>query len=215
MIEYYKCHRPYGSPALAGYKTCAGEERFVVCGLTTDFNFMAKTRQQKEQNVSDLTKRLQNMKAAVIVDYKGLNVKAAQSIRSELWGQPIVYQVVKKRLFDIALINAGLSQALDVKNLKGNIGVVVGAEDEVSTAKFAAKFAKEYETFKILGGLFDGCYVNEDKIKMLAALPSKVELLAKVVGCLQAPISGFVNVLAGNLRGLVRVLNAIQEQRAR
>lgn len=174
---------------------------------------MAKSRSQKEQNVADLTQQLQNMKAAVIVDYKGLNVKAAQAIREESWKQAINYQVVKKNLFNFALKNAGLDSVVNAKKLVGNIGIVIGNEDEVQTAKFAARFAKEYESFKILGGLLDGSYVDESKIIMLAALPSKVELLAKMIGSIQAPISGFVNVLAGNLRGLVRVLNSIRENK--
>lgn len=173
---------------------------------------MPKTRQQKEQEVADLTQKLQNMKGAVLVDYKGLGVKSAGSIREESWKEPVEYQVIKKRLLDLAIKNAGLE--LDTKKLQGNIGIVIGDEDEVSTAKFAAKFAKEFEAFKILGGLVDGNYVDENKIKALAALPGRVELLAKVVGSIQAPISGFVNVLAGNMRGLVQVLNSIKQSKA-
>ena len=173
---------------------------------------MAKTRQQKEQEVADLTQKIKNMKSAVIIDYKGVNVKQAQAIREESWAQSIDYQVAKKNLLNLAFKNAGVE--MDAKNLEGNIGIVIGREDEVSTAKFAAKFAKEYEAFKILGGLVDGKYVDVDKIKALAALPCRLELLAKMVGSMQAPISGFVNVLAGNLRGLVQVLNSIKESKA-
>ena len=92
--------------------------------------------------------------------------------------------------------------------------MVFGYGDEVETAKFAAKFAKEYTGFKILGGVFEREYADASQIKLLASLPSKVELLAKVVRTIQAPISGFVNVLAGNLRGLVQVINAIKESKS-
>ena len=175
---------------------------------------MAKTRQQKEEDVDMLAEQLKKMKGAVLVDYKGLSTKNSREIRKNTWQGAIDYAVVKKTLLGLALKQAGLGGVVDSKTLQGNIGIVIGSEDEVNTAKFAAKYAKEYESFKIVGGLFDGAYVGGDKVKALATLPSRLELLAKVVGSIQAPVSGFVRVLSGNLRGLVQVLNSIKETKS-
>lgn len=176
---------------------------------------MPKTRIQKEATVAELSEKLKKMKAAVLVDYKGLKVKEAQKIREKSWAEQVEYAVVKKTLLKRALQSAGLGSVVDVDKLVGNIGLLTGYNDEVATAKFSAEGAKQFEAFKILGGLMEGKFIDANKIKALASLPSRVELLAKLVGSIQAPISGFVNVLAGNLRGLVNVLNAIHEQRAR
>ncbi|MDP3763495.1 MAG: 50S ribosomal protein L10 [bacterium] len=176
---------------------------------------MPKSRVQKEQTLTEFTDRLGKMKGMVFVDYKGLKVKDAQKIREASWGEGIDYEVVKKTLLKLAFKNKGMESTLDPKALDGNISTVVGYKDEVETAKFAARFAKEIESIKILGGIFEGKFIEASQVKALAALPNRVELLARLVGTLNAPISGLVNVLAGNLRGLVQVLNAIQEQKAR
>ena len=174
---------------------------------------MAKSRQQKEQSVADITGKFTKMKGAVLVDYKGLKVKDAQKIREKSWAEAMDYAVVKKSLIKLALKNAGWEGKVDAKKLEGNLGLITGYSDEAATAKFAAMASKEFEAFKILGGLFEGQFVEAGKVKALASLPSRVELLAKLVGTLQAPISGLVNVLAGNLRGLVQVLNAIKDSK--
>ena len=170
---------------------------------------MPKTRQQKEQTVTDLREKFSKMKGAVLVDYKGLKVKEAQKIREKSWTEQVDYAVIKKTLLRRALADAGVSGATEVEKLIGNIGVLTGYGDEVMTAKFAADVSKQFEAFKILGGLMEGKFIDASQVKALAALPGKVELLARLVGTLQAPISGMVRVLAGNLRGLVQVLNAI------
>lgn len=175
---------------------------------------MPKTKAQKEATVADIADKFSRMKGAVLVDYKGTKVKDAQKIRESSWEQGVDYEVVKKTLLRLALKGAGLEGKVDEQFLKGNLAMVFGYKDEVETAKFAARFAKELESFKILGGLFEGAYIDSNKIKQLASLPGRVELLGKLVGTIQAPISGLVNVLAGNLRGLVQVLNAIKESKS-
>jgi len=172
---------------------------------------MPKTRAQKQSTVADLTDKLQRTKGVVFVDYKGTKVKDAQKIRETSWAQGVDYEVIKKTLLKLAVASAQLEGKIDTDALKGNIAMVTGYQDEVDTAKFAARFSKELESFKILGGLFEGKYIDAREVSALASLPSRVELLAKLVGTIQAPISGLVNVLAGNLRGLVQVLNAIKK----
>jgi large subunit ribosomal protein L10 len=171
-----------------------------------------QTRQQKEQLVKDLAEKIKNSKATVFSDFKGLNMKDMTTLRGELREKGVDFQVLKKTLLSIALKDAGIE--VDVKKLEGQIAVAVSSNDEVEAAKIIAKLAKTNENLKIVGGLLGREVLNDEEVKALAKLPSKEELLSKLVGTLNAPISGFVNVMAGNLRGLVQVLKAIGEQKA-
>ena len=103
---------------------------------------------------------------------------------------------------------------VDTKVFEGSPAVVLGLQDEVAPAQIVAKFAKSHEIVHMFGGMLEGQAIDSTKVTELSKLPSKDELLAKMVGSLNAPISGFVNVLAGNLRGLVSVLNNIKDAKA-
>jgi len=174
---------------------------------------MPKTKEQKKQIIEDLTNKLKEFKSLVFVDYKGLTVKEASEIKRLCKEQAVFYVVAKKTLIKLALEKAGIKD-VDVKNLQGNIALVIGFEDEVAPAKIVAKYAKDHEALKMLGGIMESKFIDLAQVEALSKIPSKVELLAKLVGSINAPVSGFVNVLAGNLRGLVQVLNSIKEQKA-
>lgn len=173
---------------------------------------MPKTRDEKTQIVADLTKTFKEMKSAVFADFKGLKVKDITELRRLCQGQKISYGVAKKTLIRIAAKNAGLDFNPD--SMDGSYAMACGLEDEVAPAKMLADFAKKHEALKILGGILEGKTVDKTAIGFLAKLPSKQELLAKLVGSIQSPISNMVNVLAGNLRGLVQVLNAYQKSKS-
>ena len=97
----------------------------------------------------------------------------------------------------------------------GNVAIGLGYSDHVALPKTVAEFVKKHaEQVKILGGALDHAFVDASAIKHLATLPSREELLAKLVGTIQSPVAGFVNVMAGNLRGLVNVLNAVKEAKS-
>ena len=170
---------------------------------------MPKTRDEKTQIVADLTKTFKEMKSAVFADFKGLKVKDITELRRLCHVNKISYGVAKKTLIRLAAKNAGLDFNPD--SMDGSYAMACGLEDEVAPAKMLADFAKKHEALKILGGILEGKTVDKGVIGFLAKLPSKPELLAKLIGSLQSPISGLVNVLVGNLRGLVQVLNAYQK----
>ena len=121
--------------------------------------------------------------------------------------------MVKKTLLRKAFEKLGLP-ADKIDSWQGNISLAVSEKDEVAPAKLIAKFIKDNENMAILGGLLGQEWMEVDRVQSLAKLPSKEELIAKTVGTIKAPLNGLVNVLAGNLRGLVNVLNAIKDQKA-
>jgi large subunit ribosomal protein L10 len=173
---------------------------------------MAKTRVQKEEAIKSLAEGIKNSKSAVFANFQGLKVTEMDELRGQCRENKIDCFAVKKTLLKRALGDAGLE--VDTKAFEGSVAALLGTEDEVAPAQVVAKFAKDHEIVKIFGGILEGNMIDSEKVTELSKLPSKQQLLAQVVGSINAPVSGFVNVLAGNLRGLVGVLNNIKEQKA-
>ena len=172
---------------------------------------MAKTKQQKEQSLQVLVDGIQNSKSVVFANFQGLKVLESEELRSICREQNITYVASKKTLLKKALTDAGYD--IDTKAYEGGVAVVFGNEDEVAPAQTVAKFAKTHKVVSVFGGLLEGKYIDAVKVTELSQLPNKQQMLGQLVGTLNAPISGFVNVLAGNLRGLVNVLNGIKESK--
>jgi large subunit ribosomal protein L10 len=173
---------------------------------------MPKTRHQKEQSVKDLTDQIKTAKSAVFANFQGLKVSESEELRAKCREAGVTYNASKKTLVKRALGDAGFD--VDTKTFEGGVATVFGAEDEVAPAQIIADFAKDHEVVTIFGGILEGEFINAAKVTELSKLPSKQQLLGQLVGTLNASVSGFVNVLAGNLRGLVNVLNAVKETKA-
>lgn len=172
---------------------------------------MAKTRQQKEVVLSDLSERISAAKSIVFADVQGLKAKDSEALRGECRTQGVGFVFGKKTLMKKALAERGID--VDTKSFGGAVSALFGLTDEVLPAQLIATFAKKHEVVKIFGGVLEGAFIDANKVKALSALPSKQELLGRLVGSINAPVSGFVNVLAGNLRGLVTVLSAIKDKK--
>ncbi len=173
---------------------------------------MPKTRQEKEQIVAELSEKLGSMKSAVFTSISGYTMDDANMLREKGKEAGVEVLIAKKTLLLRALEEKGFGSKKD--DLEGSILTTIGYNDEVSAAKLIAELSKERDGIQIVGGVLEGTFVGSDAIRQLATLPSREELLAKMVGSINAPVSGFVNVLAGNLRNLVYVLNAVKEAKA-
>lgn len=172
---------------------------------------MAKTKEQKNKIVGNLKEKISQMKSLVFFGYEGLTVKDIEDLRRKCKEAGIEYTVPKKTLLTVAMKEAGID--INPKDIKENYGVAISLKDEVIVAKILHDFVKAHEAAKILGGVFFGKMADQTMVLQLAKLPSREQLLAKFVGTINAPVSGFVNVLAGNLRGLVQVLNSIKNNK--
>ncbi len=171
---------------------------------------MAKTRIQKEQDLQELTDRLKGAKSVVMSDYRGTTVKDIDAFRKAL-----TKENVKSKVYKVSLIKKAFeANGIDTATLDYKTPVIlsVSEEDEVAPARIIKNISKEVKTIGILSGVLDGQFATREQMLALADLPSKDELRAKVVGTINAPVSGFVNVLAGNLRGLINVLNAVAQK---
>lgn len=174
---------------------------------TADF-LMPFTKAQKQKVIEGLTQSLNNQKAVAFVDFQGLKVKDMVDLRQKLKKVGGQLKVAKKTLIKIALEKTGLKLE---KELEGELALVFAFEDPLSILKTVYTFSQTNESLKILAGVFEGKFIEKEEVIALAQLPSREELLARLVGSISSPISGFVNVLQGNIRGLVYVLSAINK----
>ena len=172
---------------------------------------MAKTRKQKEEQLQQVVRMIGGAKGAVLADHTGLTVKESQELRKNLRAEGIEYEAVKKSLFKKALAENKLDGKM-IDGFGGSIGLATSDRDEVSPAKIVVGFAKTHEKMSVVGGIMNSLLIDATAVKSLAKLPSKQELLGQVVGTIAAPVSGFVRVLAGNLRGFVQVLSAMSKK---
>ena len=173
---------------------------------------MAKSRKEKESLVKTYAEKAKLAKSMVFVSFKGLKVKDEVALRKKCRDAGGEYMVVKKTLMNIALKDAGIK--VDTSDLSGDVGTVFGFEDEIVAPKIVKEFSKTNEALSPIAGILEQAFIDKSKVLALSQLPSKKELLSKLVGSLSSPISGFVRVLAGNLRGLVQVLKAVSEKKA-
>jgi large subunit ribosomal protein L10 len=174
---------------------------------------MALTKNKKNEVVSEVADLLTNSRMTVVAAYKGTPVKAMQELRRQARDNGTSVKVVKNRLVIKAIqANDSLKEA-DTSALNGMLLYAFNSEDEVAPAQTLANFAKTQPTIEFVGGITaEGSFIGADDIKALAALPSKDQLRGMLVGTIGAPLSGFANVLAGNVRGVLNVLNARSEQ---
>lgn len=174
---------------------------------------MAKTREQKKEIIKNLKDKLAKSKSVVFASFEGLGVIENEELRKKLKEEKSEYYVAKKTLLDLALKDEKID-GVDAKSFQGKVATVFGYEDEVAPAKIIDTFRKDHEDkIDLLGGILEGRLINSEEVKALAKLPSRLELYAKLVGSLSAPMSGLMNVLTGSTRKLVYVLNAIAEKK--
>ncbi len=174
---------------------------------------MALSKEQKDAAVEVITSNLQNTKITVFATYTGISVQDLQDLRRQAKANGTTVKVAKNRLVSQALKNVEAYKSSDTSPLTGQLLFAFNAEDEVAPAQSLNDFAKKHPELQFVGAYSDnGELMDAESVKYLATLPSKDQLRAQLVGTVAAPLSGFVNVLAGNLRGLVNVLNARSEQ---
>ncbi|MDP4121271.1 MAG: 50S ribosomal protein L10 [Bacillota bacterium] len=171
-----------------------------------------KVLEQKKAIVAELTDRLQNSVAGVLVNYKGISVAEDTKLRKELREAGVKYNVVKNTLLSRAAANVGLD-GLDAV-LENTTAIATSSDDYIAAARILSGYAEKNKDFTIKAGFVEGKTISEVEVNDLAKLPSKEVLIAKALGGLNAPITGFVTVLNGNIRGLVCALNAIAEQKS-
>jgi len=166
-------------------------------------------KQEKRNEVENLTDRLKKAQVMIFADYRGLKVSEVTDLRAKLREGESQFKVVKNRLFKRVLKDQGLD-VLD-KYFTGPTALATSEVDPVSPAKALVDFAKGHDHLELKGGYLDGKDMTPEDIIALAKMPSREELLARVLGSISAPATNMAGVLAAVPRKLLYALNAIKD----
>ena len=170
-----------------------------------------KTREQKAAEVSELTEQIGKASNAFLIDFKGITVPQVTELRKQVRQANSGYVVVKNTLALIALKD---SPIINMKEqFTGPTAIAFNATDAVVLAKALTKFAKDVPAVSFKGALLNGQVVPASEIQNIANLPSREELVAKLLYMLQSPIRGLVTVLQANIRNLAVVLDQVAKQK--
>ncbi len=172
------------------------------------------TKAFKAEKIEAVREKIAKAKVAIVTENKGLSVEKITKLRRELQKGQGDYTVVKNTLAKLAIQGTEFEPLAEL--LVGPVVLALGYEDQVSPAKAIAQFAKEKantDKIAIKGGCLDGKLLNASEVEDLSKLPSKEELYAKMLGCINSPASGIANSTNAVLRALVYTVDQVRQQK--
>ena len=169
-------------------------------------------RGEKTQMISDLTSEIGQAQNAFLISFRGVTVPQVTELRRQVRETGSSYIVVKNTLALIALKDSPLVELRE--QFKGETAVAYNRTDAVALAKALTKFAKDVPTVTFKGALLDGRIVPASQIDAIANLPSREELVSKLLYVLQSPMRGLATVLNANIRNLAVVLDMVAKKRS-
>jgi len=170
-----------------------------------------KTKEQKSQEISALTQEIGNASNAFLIDFKGITVPQVTELRKQVRETKSGYIVVKNTLALIALKDSPIVAMREQFN--GPTAIAFNANDAVALAKALTKFAKDVPAVQFKGAMLNGQIVPAEQIQAIANLPSRLELVSKLLFILQSPMRGLATVLQANIRNLAVVIDQIGKQK--
>src|SRR6266550_4702604 len=171
-----------------------------------------KTKEQKSEEVSALVDQIGNASNAFLIDFKGITVPQVTELRKQVRDTKSGYVVVKNTLALIALKDSPIVAMRE--KFTGPTAIAFNATDAVVLAKALTKFAKDVPALQFKGAMLNGQVVPADQIQAIANLPSREELVSKLLFVLQSPMRGLATVLQANIRNLAIVIDQIGKQRS-
>jgi len=169
-----------------------------------------KSKERKNEDLAILTEQFKNSKSALVLSFSKLTVDKDQKFRNELREAGATYKVVKNTLARIAVKGTEFEDASE--HFKGVTSVAWTSDEPVQLSKVVSKYLKEEkDIFEFKAGIVDGAAVDLDKIKTIASLPSKEDLIAKLLYVLNAPAQGVATVLNAVPRDLAIVVKQVSE----
>lgn len=145
---------------------------------------------QKKAVVDEIKNNIENSKSMVLVDYRGLNVAELDELRAKYREEDVVYKVYKNTMMNFAFKDLGYDDFLD--HLAGPNAVAFSFEDPIAAARISNDFSKDHENLVIKAGYLGDKFLDKEAVERIAKIPSREELLAKLLGSLKAPVSNFV-----------------------
>ncbi len=165
------------------------------------------------KDVSMLKEKVAKAKSFYFVDYKGLKSVDADNLRAKLSEEGAEVEVAKNTLMEVAMREHGIDTTVAKENLKGSMMTIFAYNDAVSPLKKLYEFAKTVNIPTMKLGFVDGRFYSATEVETLSKLPSRNELIARVLAGFNTPISGFVNVLSGTKKNLVYALKAVADKK--
>lgn len=172
---------------------------------------MPLSRQQKEEMVASYREGLATAPHAFLLFYKGITVPQVTALRSKVRENGGEYLVIKNTLALRAIEGGPLDQLKEL--FEGPVAVVFSQTDPVGLAKALSQAAKEIPVIELRGGVVDGQVVKANQVADIANLPSREELIAKLLYLLQSPVTRLARVLAAVPQQLVIVLDQVRQQK--
>ena len=145
----------------------------------------AKILESKKVIVENLTAKVKEAQAGVLVNYAGISVEEDTKMRAALRAAGVEYKVYKNSVIGRACSEAGYDFS---DKLDGMTAIAVSATDPVAPAKILKEYADKVETFEIKGGFIDGDVVGVDTVNAIASIPSKETMICKIMGSVKSPL---------------------------
>lgn len=167
------------------------------------------TKAFKKDKIEAIKEKLQKAQVAIVTEYKGFSVEEIMNLRRKLQKDGGDYMVTKNTLAKIAVKDT--QYEVLTETFKGPIALAFGFEDQVSPAKNLAAFIKEAKKGEVIAAALDGKLLSAADAKALANLPSREEIYAKMLGCINSPASGMANATNSVITQLVRTMAAVRD----
>ena len=170
------------------------------------------TKAFKQDKIEAMKENFSKAKVAVVTEYRGLTVEEITNLRRALQKEDSDYMVTKNTLAKIA--SKGTQFEVLSETLKGPVAIAFGFKDEVAPAKVLTKFIKDVKKGEIIGASLDGKLLSAKETEVLANLPSKEELYAKLLGSINSPATGIVGAVNAVMSSLVRAMDQVAKQKS-
>lgn len=171
---------------------------------------MAKSREAKSELLAKYKALLTEKNGFIAVDTKSIDNATVTTLKKQLKAEGNNMAVVKNTVFKIALDEA--KYPVESADFDGQTGIITYDDDPTVIAKFVKKVQKDTELLDAKFGVVEGEFVTKERIMQLAEIPSREQLLAKMLGSMLSPVSGFMNAVTGNAKGFVQVLKQLSEK---
>ena len=154
---------------------------------------MAKV-EQKKPVVAEIVENVKDAQSVILVAYSGITVEADTELRKEFREAGITYKVYKNTMMNFAFKGTEFEPLC--KHLEGPNAIAISKNDATAPARIIAKYAKKAPTMKMIAGVVEGGYYDEKNVAALATVPSREELLGKLLGSIQSPVANFARVIS-------------------
>ena len=185
---------------------------FLYLGREKEKEHKMSTKAFKQEKIDAYKSNLEKATVAVVTNYTGLTVEEITNLRRELQKNDADYTVTKNTLAKIAIKGTKFEALEEV--LKGSTAIAFGFSDQVAPAKILKKFIQDTDKCEMLAAVLDGKLLNAKETEALASLPSKEEIYAKMLGCVNSPATGVVGSINAVMSSLVRAIDAVRQQKS-